>query len=228
MNKKGFMFVETIMVMTILTTSLITIYITFSRVLINEKRRAMFDDTGYLYRTYLLQDYLVSLNLNDYLKKYLVDTGKKIIVFNAEESSLYNLYENGSRNDREAGKQAFSNKVISNGTDYLQISKIYITYYNVNDLKQCLTKSNKNSCDDPSMEALNNMSTNAILYIKTLSGTSNGYRLIVEYQESYIDHNKKSKLKNGSCPNGYVKEGTTCYRKVTKNYYNTTRLYAEE
>ena len=35
MNKKGFMFVETIMVMTILTTSLITIYITFSRVLIN-------------------------------------------------------------------------------------------------------------------------------------------------------------------------------------------------
>ena len=57
MNKKGFMFVETIMVMTILTTSLITIYITFSRVLINEKRRAMFDDTSYLYRTYLLEDY---------------------------------------------------------------------------------------------------------------------------------------------------------------------------
>ena len=69
MNKKGFMFVETIMVMTILTTSLITIYITFSRVLINEKRRAMFDDTSYLYRTYLLEDYLVSLNLNNYIKK---------------------------------------------------------------------------------------------------------------------------------------------------------------
>lgn len=68
MNKKGFMFVETIMVMTILTTSLITIYITFSRVLINEKRRAMFDDTSYLYRTYLLEDYLVSLNLNNYIK----------------------------------------------------------------------------------------------------------------------------------------------------------------
>ena len=88
MNKKGFMFVETIMVMTILTTSLITIYITFSRVLINEKRRAMFDDTSYLYRTYLLEDYLVSLNLNNYIKKYLVDAGKKIIVFNAEDGSL--------------------------------------------------------------------------------------------------------------------------------------------
>ena len=127
MNKKGFMFVETIMVMTILTTSLITIYITFSRVLINEKRRAMFDDTSYLYRTYLLEDYLVSLNLNNYIKKYLVDAGKKIIVFNAEDGSLYNIYEYGSRNDKEAGKQAFSNKVISNGADYLQISRIYIT-----------------------------------------------------------------------------------------------------
>ena len=100
MNKKGFMFVETIMVMTILTTSLITIYITFSRVLINEKRRAMFDDTSYLYRTYLLEDYLVSLNLNNYIKKYLVDAGKKIIVFNAEDGSLYNIYEYGSRNDK--------------------------------------------------------------------------------------------------------------------------------
>ena len=229
MNKKGFMFVETIMVMTILTTSLITIYITFSRVLINEKRRAMFDDTSYLYRTYLLEDYLVSLNLNNYIKKYLVDAGKKIIVFNAEDGSLYNIYEYGSRNDKEAGKQAFSNKVISNGDDYLQISRIYITYYNVNDLKQCLTKSNKNSCtNNASMEALNNMSTNAILYLKTLSGTDDGYRLIVEYQEEYIDYNKKGKLKDGNCTNGYVKENNTCYRKVTENYYNSTKLYAKE
>lgn len=78
------------------------------------------------------------------------------------------------------------------------------------------------------MEALNNMSTNAILYLKTLSGTDDGYRLIVEYQEEYIDYNKKGKLKDGNCTNGYVKENNTCYRKVTKNYYNSTKLYAKE
>ena len=53
-TKKGFMFVETIMVMTILTTTLLSIYITFSRVLLNEKRMAMFYDTSYIYRTYLI------------------------------------------------------------------------------------------------------------------------------------------------------------------------------
>ena len=77
-NRKGFMFVETIMVMTILTTSLLTIYITFSRVLLNEKRRAMFDDTSYLYRTYLIEDYLASLNISRYIKTYLVDANQKI------------------------------------------------------------------------------------------------------------------------------------------------------
>lgn len=228
MNKKGFMFVETIMVMTILTTTLVTIYITFSRVLLNEKRRAMFDDTSYLYRTYLIENYLVSLNLNSYIKKYLVDQGKKIIVFNAEDSSLYNTSENGRDNLKEIGKKAFSNKVLTNGADYLQISHIYITYYNVNDLKQCLSKTNRSICENqPSMEALSNMSTNAILYLKTLSGTDNGYRLIVEYQEEYIDYNKKGTPKNGTCSNGYVKENGTCYRKVIKNYYSSTKLYAE-
>ena len=141
-NRKGFMFVETIMVMTILTTSLLTIYITFSRVLLNEKRRAMFDDTSYLYRTYLIEDYLASLNISKYIKTYLVDANQKIVRFNPLDSILYTLTVNNQEDPIEKNKEVFSSKTLSRSTSQndLNVVNMYITYYNVNDLKQCINK----------------------------------------------------------------------------------------
>lgn len=199
MNKKGFMFVETIMVITILTSSLIMIYVSFSRVLTNEKRRVAFDDTAYIYRTYYIESYLVSLNLDQYIEEKLEKNNSKIIVLNPEDSLLYNLYNaDGSRNEQEFSRQQFSNKILNNNTseetdspNALNVSRIYITYYNVNDLKACTNKSGKVTCDSASMKDLNNMSTSAILYLRTLSGTDSGYRLIVEYVENIEGSNKK-------------------------------------
>jgi len=195
MNKKGFMFVETIMVITILTSSLIMIYVSFSRVLTNEKRRVAFDDTAYIYRTYYIESYLVSLNLDQYIEQNLEKNNSKIIVFNAEDSSLYNLYnDDGSRNEQEFARQQFSNKIFNSsdtGISILNVSRMYITYYNVNDLKACTNKSGKVTCDSSSVADLNNMSTNAILYLRTLSGTDSGYRLIVEYFENIEGSTKK-------------------------------------
>ena len=182
-NRKGFMFVETIMVMTILTTSLLTIYITFSRVLLNEKRRAMFDDTSYLYRTYLIEDYLASLNISKYIKTYLVDANQKIVRFNPLDSILYTLTVNNQEDPIEKNKEVFSSKTLSRSTSQndLNVVNMYITYYNVNDLKQCINKKGRNDCKNTTtMENLNNIqNTNAYLYIRTLSGTDYGYLLIV-------------------------------------------------
>lgn len=231
-NRKGFMFVETIMVMTILTTSLLTIYITFSRVLLNEKRRAMFDDTSYLYRTYLIEDYLASLNISKYIKTYLVDANQKIVRFNPLDSILYTLTVNNQEDPIEKNKEVFSSKTLSRSTSQneLNVVNMYITYYNVNDLKQCINKKGRNDCKNTTtMENLNNIqNTNAYLYIRTLSGTDDGYRLIVEYQDTYTDYSKsRNKQKDGTCPNRYVLENNRCYRQVTKSYFNNVKLYAE-
>ena len=125
-KKKGFMFVETIMVMTILTTTLLSIYITFSRVLLNEKRRAMFDDTSYLYRTYLIEDYLASLDISKYIKNTLVDANRKIVKLNAKDGSLYNTADLSDENSLERSKKLFSEKVLQteSGQNILSISKI--------------------------------------------------------------------------------------------------------
>lgn len=231
MNKKGFMFVETIMVITILTTSLIMIYVSFSRVLINEKRRVAFDDTAYIYRTYFIEDYLVSLNLYDYINKYLNNTSKRIIVLNTTDTSLYNLYENGTENKEEANRQLFSS-LLFNTLNTLNVNKIYITYYNVNDLKSCTTKSGKTTnassrCSKETIDALNNMSTNAILYLKTLAGTDDGYRLIVEYQENTVDYTRSQTPNGSTCQTGYTLDRSTskCYKNVTKYYYNSVKLF---
>jgi len=189
MNKKGFMFVETIMVITILTSSLIMIYVSFSRVLTSEKRRAAFDDTAYIYHTYYIENFLVSLNLDQYIEKYLVNNGNKIITINPEDNSLYNLYNtDGTENVQEKAKQQFAAKIFN---ESLNVSRIYITYYDVSELKACTNTNGKSTCSSNSVSALNNMSTNAILYLRTLSGTDSGYRLIVEYAESISDSTQK-------------------------------------
>ena len=236
-NKKGFMFVETIMVMTILTTILLTIFITFSRVLLSEKRRAMFDDTSYLYRTYLIEDYLNSLDISNYIKTYLVDANRKIVLLRPDNSFLYDASKLTIEGSIEKEKMIFSSKVLSttSGQSVLNIANMYITYYNVNDLKECISKTGKNICQgNTSMEDLYNLqNTNIYYYLKTLSGTGDGYRLIVEYQDSYIDYKKSKNLdKDGSCPNNYVKskdkDKEICYRQVTKSYFNSVKLHTEE
>ena len=57
MKKNGFVFVETIIVVAVLATSLILMYISFNKIIINEKKRITYDDISYIYRTYYLEDF---------------------------------------------------------------------------------------------------------------------------------------------------------------------------
>ena len=52
MNKKGFVFTETIVAIVILTSALLLIYTSFNNVLQSEKIRVDYDDVAYIYRTY--------------------------------------------------------------------------------------------------------------------------------------------------------------------------------
>ena len=63
-NKKGFVFIETIVVIAVLITSLLYLYSTFVALSTNEKRRITYDDVAYLYRTYSVKKYFVSQRLD--------------------------------------------------------------------------------------------------------------------------------------------------------------------
>ena len=64
-NKKGFVFVETMVVTVILITSLLLIYSSYTAMSSNEKRRNRYDDPVYIYRTYNIAKFLNELVVLD-------------------------------------------------------------------------------------------------------------------------------------------------------------------
>ena len=64
MNKKGFIFVETIIVIAILLSSLMLIYSLYASSVSNENIRLRYDDTAKLYEAFYLRKYLESFNLD--------------------------------------------------------------------------------------------------------------------------------------------------------------------
>ena len=58
-NKKGFMFIETIVTLTILMTVLLMLYTTFTNLLNKEKTITTYDKKGYIYSLYYAKEYLL-------------------------------------------------------------------------------------------------------------------------------------------------------------------------
>jgi hypothetical protein len=256
MKNKGFVFVETIVVIVILSLGLVMVYQSFVNVLSNNKRRASYNDISYIYRTYYIEDFLTNLNLEDYIDYYLgpevrdgdkyVHGGKKVQVFSCNNPILYNIDANVSVKDvpefsktNEGVKLSFCEQLRST----FKVKNIYITNYNVNDIKKCTTRAGKLSSDNScnmslesnriKFDALNQMTPSMIYYLRTLNGTEdNTYRLIVEYEEEVIDADKTiTKVKkNGvlKCPSAYQDVGGICQKKVTKRYYSNVALVKKD
>ena len=65
MKKKGFVFIETIVVTGFLITSLMVLYTLFVATNNRETRKLRYDDSPKIYETYYLYRYLESFKLND-------------------------------------------------------------------------------------------------------------------------------------------------------------------
>lgn len=71
MNKKGFVLIETIFMTIVVIVALLIVYKSFVSVLQIEKERIYYDNTNYVYRTYVMRDYLIKSNIsfgNNFLK----------------------------------------------------------------------------------------------------------------------------------------------------------------
>ncbi len=63
MKKNGFVFVETLVVVAIVSVAIISLYIIYIRVLSEERRRSNYDETEYQYYGYHIANYLEDINL---------------------------------------------------------------------------------------------------------------------------------------------------------------------
>lgn len=75
--KKGFIFIETIIVVTILTVALMSIYANYSKIISNTKEFNTFDTAEYNYKTYYLKSMYSNNKLTDYTGAYITNSSTK-------------------------------------------------------------------------------------------------------------------------------------------------------
>lgn len=232
-KNSGFVFIETVMVTVVLSIVLIACLVAFNKLLAEEKRRLMYDDTSYIYTTYHIENFIVSLNIEKYIKEYMLQEDskteykRKIVEFNCSDRTLYDLVNNGEIDPKEEQKMNFCTNVIN--SDALNIKHIYITTYDINSIKDCLDDNGNVVCDTADMEVLDNLSINAIYYLRTLYGSNKDpdnpdYRVIVEYEEEVNNCKVTKNPVNGSCPSNYNMVNSKCCKKDLKNYYSNIKL----
>lgn len=167
MNNKGFVFIETIVVVAMLTFSLLVVYSAYNASINKEKARVGYNDPVYLYRTYHITSFLKANNLAN-LKPYVKDNELLSISYQQGSNRNPNPLLNNFTLDMKIYFQSLWQEY--------HVRKIYLSKANVDFVKNCPSSISGNCSIFASDQQLYN-------YIKTIDG-GDGYRIIIEYQES--------------------------------------------
>lgn len=164
MPKKGFVFVETIVVVAILTIALLIVYSSYSSIVINNNTRLKYDDPSLMYRTFYIQKFLKNSRLDLVASNLDLSTNQVMENFNCSNSGLFI----NSLND-----VGICENIISE----FHISNMYLTFNDLSFIQECT--SNTGKCN-----ILNLIGSEMAAYLKTIGGKGkSGYRLILEFGE---------------------------------------------
>lgn len=165
-KKKGFVFVETLIVVAVLTASLLMLYSTYSTIIRKEKTRIQYNDSIYLYRTYYLEKFFRNFRLDVVATRLNKDDEEKPVIitgFGCTSDILVN--------------EPYNMQLCENILPELHVRNLYLTYTDLSMLQNC--KNQSGVC-----EALVQVNDSAAAYLKTIGGEGKeGYRIIVEYSE---------------------------------------------
>lgn len=177
MNKKGFVFIETIIVIAVLLASLMLIYTLYVNSISSETIRLRYDDPAKIYETFYIKKYLESFNLDELKRK--IDSGEPYQMIYRGQSEVF-----GSSYSNE--KIFFENLWMD-----LNIKSIVLLPYNVSELVKCKTSNTAAICSNP----------NLLNYLKTLDdGDAADYRLVIEYATTLAGN---SCVSTSGCFNSY-------------------------
>ncbi len=155
MNKKGFVFIETIVVTCFLIVSLMVLYSLFVSSNNTELRRLRYDDTSKVYEAYYLYQYLDSYQLGNLIQN--LDTGTKFEVIYPGRTDIF-----GSDTLKES-------ILFENLWTELNVQRIYLLPGNISTILDC-TSEYATICSN----------TNLVSYLNTLDDGEN-YYFIVEF-----------------------------------------------
>ena len=173
MKKNGFVFVESIIAVVVLASSLLLLYSSFTTILQTEKTRVYYDDASYIYRTWYLKELFNNLNFTAVIRDLTSNDTKDFVTVGPEYQGLFE----GHEQDRDLVTKLLSD---------FEVNQIIVMKENkVDDLKKCTQEcvndrncSNYENCNNLYM----NLSDTMISYLKTINiDLSCTYVFAVEY-----------------------------------------------
>ena len=185
MKRNGFVFIETIIAIVVLTSSLLLIYSSFTHLYESEKTRVYYDDVAFIYRTHYLRDEIASLNIMPIIRELENNNDKYFQVIGMDTKDLFINNENEGN---------FLNKLM----ETLEVKQMIILKNNkIDNLKKCNSKCSLDK-ECPEYEDCNylylTLDEEFIDYLKTI---------YVEDPSSYVLGVSYESCQNEHCQNFY-------------------------
>lgn len=193
MKNKGFVFIETIVTVLVLSTSLLYLYNSYNNIIDKEETRVYYDDVAYIYKTNYIKRFLEENANIEYVKS---EAFKKSYV-----TSIGNAFDNFFN---EAQLAENMNNSLENILNNFRVNQMFLVKRNYID--ECDGSETSDECYFNATDNAYNLTN----YIKSINDTKHDYYLVVEYSEKVDSDGKITKCTprvDTNCRNYFVSLG---------------------
>ncbi len=193
MKNKGFVFIETIVTVLVLSTSLLYLYNSYNNIIDKEETRVYYDDVAYIYKTNYIKRFLEENANIEYVKS---EAFKKSYV-----TSIGNAFDNFFN---EAQLAENMNNTLENILNNFKVNQMFLVKRNYID--ECDGSETSGKCYFNATDNAYNLTN----YIKSINDTKHDYYLVVEYSEKVDSDGKITKCTprvDTNCRNYFVSLG---------------------
>ena len=193
LKNKGFVFIETIVTVLVLSTSLLYLYNSYNNIIDKEETRVYYDDVAYIYKTNYIKRFLEENANIEYVKS---EAFKKSYV-----TSIGNAFDNFFN---EAQLEENMNNSLENILNNFRVNQMFLVKRNYID--ECDGSETSDECYFNATDNAYNLTN----YIKSINDTKHDYYLVVEYSEKVDSDGKITKCTprvDTNCRNYFVSLG---------------------
>ena len=193
MKNKGFVFIETIVIVLVLSTSLLYLYNSYNNIIDKEETRVYYDDVAYIYKTNYIKRFLEENANIEYVKS---EAFKESYV-----TSIGNAFDNFFNEAQLAENMNNSLESILNN---FRVNQMFLVKRNYID--ECDGSETSDECYFNATDNAYNLTN----YIKSINDTKHDYYLVVEYSEKVDSDGKITKCTprvDTNCRNYFVSLG---------------------
>ena len=193
LKNKGFVFIETIVTVLVLSTSLLYLYNSYNNIIDKEETRVYYDDVAYIYKTNYIKRFLEENANIEYVKS---EAFKKSYV-----TSIGNAFDNFFN---EAQLAENMNNSFENILNNFRVNQMFLVKRNYID--ECDGSETSGKCYFNATDNAYNLTN----YIKSINDTKHDYYLVVEYSEKVDSDGKITKCTprvDTNCRNYFVSLG---------------------